>query len=136
MGWLPYLLLSNNKIGWAIFTFILILTVSPVLLALAYVKIISSDFFAKNFDIQMPTAWDWYFSQRPASILLVHMKDGSEVIGSFGSKSYATSFPNDGSIYLEKVYAKDDNGNLKSVENNNGILIAKDQHTSIEFYSI
>ncbi len=30
-GWIPYLILSNNKIGWAIFTFILILTVSSPL---------------------------------------------------------------------------------------------------------
>lgn len=83
----------------------------------------------------MPTAWDWYFSQRPTSILLVHMKDGTEVIGYFGNKSYATSFPNDGSLYLEKAYTKDDNGNLKLVENSSGILVAKDQHISIEFYS-
>lgn len=64
------------------------------------------------------------------------MKDGSEVIGYFGEKSYATSFPNDGSIYLEKVYSKDEHGNLKLVENSNGILIAKDHHMSIEFYFI
>lgn len=46
-GWIPYLILSNNKIGWAIFTFILILTVSPILIALAYIKIISSSFLLK-----------------------------------------------------------------------------------------
>lgn len=68
-GWIPYLILAYNKIGLAIFTFILVLTISPVLIALAYVKIISSTFFTKNFDIQMPTAWDWYFSQRLNSIL-------------------------------------------------------------------
>jgi hypothetical protein len=48
-----------------------------------------------------------------------------------GEKSYATSFPNDGSIYLEKVYSKGEHGNLKLVENSNGILIAEDHHMSI-----
>ena len=52
------------------------------------------------------------------------------------NKSYATSFPNDGSIYLEKVYAKDESGNIQLVEHSNGILIAKDQYISIEIYSI
>ena len=68
----------------------------------------------------MPTAWDWFFSQRPKSLLLVYMKNGTEVIGYFGENSYATSFPNDGSIYLERVYTKDDNDNLKLIENSNG----------------
>ena len=135
-GWIPYLLLSNNNIGWSIVAFIVILVISPIVLATGYIKIVSSKFFAKHFDIQMPTAWDWYFSQRPNSILLVKMKDGSEIIGYFGETSYATSYPNDGSIYIEKVYMKDENNNLKIVENSNGILIAKDQYTTIEFYNI
>jgi len=135
-GWMPYLLLSNNMINWAIFTFIVALTICPVLLAFGYIRAINSNFFMTNFDIQIPTAWDWYFSQRPNSILLVHLKDGYEVIGYFGDKSYATSYPNDGSIYLEKVYTKDKSDMLKLVENSNGILIARDQYVSIEFYSI
>jgi len=135
-GWIPYLLLSKDYTGWSIVAFILILVISPIVLATGYIKIVSSNFFAKHFDIQMPTAWDWYFSQRPNSILLVKMKDGSEIIGYFGETSYATSYPNDGSIYIERVYIKDENGALVIVENSNGILIAKDQYTTIEFYNI
>lgn len=135
-GWIPYLLLSNNYIDWSTIAFIFILVVSPIILATGYIKTVSSKFFGKHFDIQMPTAWDWYFSQRPNSVLLVKMKDGSEIIGYFGETSYATSYPNDGSIYIEKVYVKDSDGTLSRVENSNGILIAKDQYTTIEFYNI
>jgi hypothetical protein len=135
-GWIPYLLLSNNKVNWAIFSFIIILTISPVLLSFLYIKIINSQFFINNFDIQVPTAWDWYFSKKPRSILLIHLKDGSDVVGFFGPNSYATSYPNDGSIYLEKVYTKNEDGKLKLVKNSNGVLIAKDQYISIEIYSI
>lgn len=136
IGWIPYLLLSNGYTGWSIIAFIFVLVISPIFLALGYVKFISSNFFSKNFDIQMPTAWDWYFSQKQNSILLVKMKDNSEIIGYFGEKSYATSYPNDGSIYLEKIYTKDSDGNIVIVENSNGILIAKDQYNTIEFYNI
>lgn len=136
IGWIPYLLLSNNHIGWSIFAFIFILIISPIILATGYIKVVGSKFFGKHFDIQMPTAWDWYFSQRPNSVLLIKLKDNSEIIGYFGETSYATSYPNDGSIYLEKVYIKDEKGALMIVENSNGILIAKDQYTTIEFYNI
>ena len=136
IGWLPYLALSNNYIWVSILLFIFTLVVSPIFLAMGYIKIISSKYFGKYFDIQMPTAWDWYFSQRPNSILLIKMKDDTEIIGYFGEKSYATSYPNDGSIYIEKVYTKDENGALKIVDNSNGILIAKDQYTTIEFYNL
>ena len=136
IGWLPYLLfLYKYDIG-GIVAFIFTLVVSPVFLAFGYIKIISSEKFGRSFDIQMPTAWDWYFSQRPNSILLIKMKDNTEVIGYFGQKSYATSYPNDGSIYIEKVYTKNENGDLNIVENSNGILIAKDQYATVEFYNI
>jgi len=136
VGWIPYILLSNNQTGWSIVAFIFILVVSPIILATVYIKIVSSKFFRKHFDIQMPTAWDWYFSQRQNSILLVKMQDDSAIIGYFGEISYATSYPNDGSIYIEKVYTKDENGTLVIVENSNGVLIAKDQYKTIEFYNI
>ena len=89
----------------------------------------------KNFDIQIPTAWDWYFSQRPNCILLISLKNGSEVIGYFGEKSYATSYPNEGSIYLEKVY-KYNNNELEIVPNSDGIVVAKNEFDTIQFYNI
>lgn len=133
-GWLPYYLFKYNYDLFGILASIFTLIVSPLLLAFVYIKLISSKIFMKNFDIQMPTAWDWYFSQRPNVILLVHMKNGVEIIGYFGEKSYATSFPNEGSIYLEKVYTKDKNGNLIAVKNSNGILIANNEYLLIEFF--
>ncbi|MBF0273925.1 MAG: hypothetical protein HQK84_01700 [Nitrospinae bacterium] len=132
-GWVPYLLIETKHENWAIFSLIFILTVSPVFLAFCYIKLISSKYFREHFDIQIPTAWDWYFSQKPNSLLRVHLKDGTDIIGYFGGDSYATSYPNEGSIYLEKVYTIDNDG-LKLIENSNGVLIAKDQYTSIEFY--
>lgn len=133
-GWIPYLLLYYKYNGWSIVAFILILVISPVILSYIYIRVISSKLFRDNFDIQIPTAWDWYFSQRPNCMVLINLKDGSKVIGYFGEKSYATSYPNDGSIYLEKVYNQNEDGSIEQVEHSNGILIGKDQYTSIEFF--
>jgi len=133
-GWIPYLLYIYEFKNLAIITFTLSLTVSPVLMALAYIKIISSKWFRNRFDIQMPTAWDWYFSQRPNVFVLVKLKNGSEIIGYFGENSYATSYPNDGALYLEAIYKKDNEDTLELVNNNNGILISKDTFDTIEFF--
>ncbi|MGM0533886.1 MAG: DUF6338 family protein [Campylobacterota bacterium] len=135
-GWIPYLLLSFDNKVWAIIVLIGVLTITPIILAFLYIKVVSSKYFTNNFDIQMPTAWDWYFSQREECIVLVNMKDGSEVIGYMGDKSYATSFPNEGSLYLEKVYQKKENGQLVQLQHSKGILIAQDQYNTIEFYDI
>jgi hypothetical protein len=136
IGWLPYIVIENKFHAIVILSiFLFSVTIFPILLALAYVKIISSEYFMNNFDIQIPTAWDWYFSQRPNCLLLVSLKNGSKVIGYFGEKSYATSYPNEGSIYLEKVY-KYNNDNLEIVQDSDGIVIAKNEFDTIEFYKI
>lgn len=135
-GWIPYSFLLNGHSTLSTIAFIIVLVISPIILSMIYVKILGSKLFTQNFDIQIPTAWDWYFSQRPECILLVNMKDSSQVIGYFGEKSYATSYPNDGSIYIEKVYEKDESGNLVIVGNSNGILIQKGEYNTIEFFNI
>jgi len=136
LGWIPYLLYDYEFKIMAFIAFILLLTLSPVLMALFYVNIISSKWFRNHFDIQMPTAWDWYFSQRPNIFVLVKLKNGSEIIGYFGENSYATSYPNDGALYLEAVYRKGNDDNLELINNNNGILISKDTFDTIEFIEI
>ena len=136
-GWVPYLLLYYKHIVLSIIAFILILTISPILLTFCYIKIIDSKWFSKYFDIQMPTAWDWYFSQRKNALLLITMTDGMEIIGYFGSNSYATSYPNEGSLYIEKIYKKSNDGkSIEEISNSQGLLITKEQYKTIEFYKI
>ena len=65
---------------------------------------------------------------------MIHLKNGEEIVGYFGSQSYATSFPNDGSIYLEKTCTKDENGNIDILQDSDGILIANNKYLSIQFF--
>ncbi len=136
IAWLPYLLIYNEYHSFYVFmSFIVSFIIFPIFLAFMYIKIISSEYFMSNFNIQVPTAWDWYFSKRPNCTLLIKLKNGSEVIGYFGEKSYATSYPNEGSIYLEKVYIRNSD-KLEIVENSDGIIIKQDAFDTIEFYKI
>ena len=135
-GWAPYLLLYYEYIVLSIIAFIFTLTISPILLTFCYIKNIDSKWFSKYFDIQMPTAWDWYFSQRKNAILLIRMVDDTEVIGYFGNNSYVTSYPNEGSIYMEKIYRKSsDSQSIEEIPSSQGMLITKDKYKTVEFYT-
>ena len=57
-------------------------------------------------------------------------------MGYFGQNSYATSYPNEGSIYLEKTYVYNDKNELCATEDSDGIIIAKNQFDTIEIYKI
>lgn len=132
-GWIPYLVYRNGS-AWWMFFFVMLLVVCPVLIALGYIKIIGSEWFQTRFDIQMPTAWDWYFSKRPNRMVRVKLLNGLEVIGQFDKNSYASSYPNEGTIYLARVYKQLSDHSLELVSGNDGVLIAKDQYSTIEFY--
>ncbi len=134
-SWIPYLAVINDYKKLALLLIVVVAIVGPFCLAFLYIKIINSKIFKKNFDIQVPTAWDWFFMQKPNCILMIHLKNGEKVIGYYADNSYATSFPNHGSIYLEKLYRQNDES-IELVENSGGILIKEDEYTKIEIFNL
>lgn len=134
IGWLPYLFVKDIFSATFMILFIFSIIVFPTLLAFVYIKIMSFEWFKNNFDIQIPTAWDWYFAKKRNCILIITLKNGSIVMGYFGKNSYATSYPNEGSIYLEKTYVYNDKKELYTTEDSDGIIIAKNQFDTIEIY--
>ena len=136
IGWLPYLFIKDGFSIIFMILFMFSIIIFPAFLAFAYIKIISFEWFKNNFDIQIPTAWDWYFSKRKDCILIITLKNGSIIMGYFGQNSYATSYPNEGSIYLEKTYVYNDKNELSTTEDSDGIIIAKNQFDTIEIYKI
>ena len=69
--------------------------------------------------------------------MLIHLNDGNMVGGFLGEGSYATSFPNDGDLYLKAVYSINENGEFgKPIEDTKGLLIRKDQYSYIELFNV
>jgi hypothetical protein len=57
--------------------------------------------------------------------------------GYFGENSYATSFPNEGDVYLETVYRIQDDGTFgEPIDLSRGLLIRRDEYTHIEIFGI
>lgn len=119
----------NWSKGWVL---LLISIISPLILK----KILEIECI-KNKMIKTitPLAWDFYFRKASPSIIKVHFKDSSRdpIVGWFGEKSFASSYPNPQDIYIEGIYTVVDNKLTGIKKNTRGILIKGDEILSIEF---
>jgi len=81
-------------------------------------------------------AYDYAFSDRDESFLIIVFKDGTNVYGFFGQDSLAASDPNRSDIFLERLYDVGDGGQWSESVPSRSALIALDDIRSIEFVPI
>ena len=81
----------------------------------------------------IPTAWDYYFSKREESWIIVTLKNGKTIYGNYSSNSFASSDPEERDLYIEKTYGIDNEGKWIEDNQNKGILILRDDIETIEF---
>jgi hypothetical protein len=80
-----------------------------------------------------PTAWDRAFRDRQTRWVIVHLKDGRRLPGYLGGKSYATEYPFEPSLFLEKLCTQEPDGSLRPVENSEGMVIPGEAIELVEF---
>lgn len=81
-------------------------------------------------------AYDYAFSDRDESFVIINFRDGTTVYGFFGPASLAASDPNRSDIYLERLYDVDDDGQWTESTPSRSALISLDEIRSIEFVPI
>lgn len=116
---------------------ILVLFITPILWPLVLVWIFKSKRIAGRIQIPYPTAWDYFFNRCEAGFVLIHLSNGKLIGGYWGANSYAGSFPNDGDIYLEAMYAIDERGHFgEPMPNTRGALLSREQYLYLEMFSM
>ena len=121
---------------WYVAWLMVVLLVLPVAWPFLYQVLLRWQWLASKIQLPYPTAWDYFFGRREPVFVLVQLRNGTRLGGYYGLRSYATSFPTDGDIYLETVYHVDEDGKFKeSIEGSSGVLIRKDQYELIEFFT-
>jgi len=114
-----------------------ILLVAPIIWPCLFARFLRSKKLMKNLQIPFPSAWDYYFDKRMPCFVLIHLKNGRMIGGYYGVNSFATSFPSDGDIYFETVYAVDEKGKFgQPIANSTGALIRRDDYSYIEIFGI
>ncbi len=127
----------NDHPYWYTAILMIILLVLPVIWPFLYRRLLRWQWLASKIQLPYPTAWDYFFDRRTPVFVLVQLKNGNKLGGYYGFKSYTTSFPTEGDIYLETVYHVDKDGKFKeAIHRSDGAIIRKDQYDLIEFFKL
>jgi hypothetical protein len=114
-----------------------VLLVTPVVFTSALCWALRSRRLMARLQLPYPTAWDYFFDARKPAFVLIQLKNGCRIGGFYGPKSYATSFPREGDIYLEAVFEVDEHGRFGDmIDNSAGVLVRKDEYELVEFFEI
>ena len=144
-SWLVYLLLTSQWLRdrpafWSL-CWALIILPGPVLVGLIW-GIVSQREWDRRILLRLglqpvhpiPTAWAWRFgTMKTGHWILVRLKDGSQVAGYFGGKSFASSDPAERDLYVEQVWSIE-NGRWTKESPGKGILLSRGEISSIEFW--
>ena len=126
--------LDNNP--WLFYSAILLVfLVAPTLWPVVLIRLLS---FLQNKQVilgQLPTAWDHFFSRREGCWVIAHLPDGRRIGGLFGSSSYATSYPNEGHLYIEELWDLDANGAFRErIEGTQGVILRPEDYQFVEIF--
>lgn len=120
---------------WAIlFAGILVLLITPLCIAWVYVRLLSSRFMRRHALGVAKQPWDVVFSGRKGLWVVVYLKNGKEIVGLYSTNSSASHYPQKRELFLEKVFVVNENGELASKSDSEGVIIPGNSIDYIEFY--
>jgi Family of unknown function (DUF6338) len=117
-----------------------VLFVSPVLTGLAIPQIVESEWGKRTRErFQMmhpvPKAWDYFFRLGTPCWVVATMKDGHVLAGWYGMNSFASSFPAQEDLYLEKTCNLSPEGRILQVrESSQGAIIRMEEVRMLEMF--
>ena len=116
--------------------YVFVLFIAPILWAWIWNRIRLSNAFQKNAPHPVEKPWDYVFRQRIPYWVIVTLKDGKKIAGSYDSKSFSSSAPAIDQIYLEETWVLNaDGGFERPREETSGILIVSNEMVSVEFFN-
>lgn len=84
-----------------------------------------------------PTAWDHHFRKGRAYWVWLTFKSGKVMAGLFGPNSFASSFPHQRDLYIEKLLRLDHRGHVvELIDNSAGALVMMEDVERIQFFEI
>jgi len=109
--------------------------VAPTLWPILWKFLINKKFMYRFIQLPYPTAWDYFVGQRKSCFMLVHLNDDSMIGGHYGENSYASTWPDPPSIYLEKVFKVKPDGTFgEEIADSFGLVLSKEDYKYIEFF--
>lgn len=128
---------DSNFYWYHYLVMIVVIFISPLCLPLLYSKIVDSERLQGHIKHPIPKAWDYFFSRGEACFMMIHLKNGDVIGGIFGSNSFASSYPAEEDIYIEKVWQINEMCKFleEPIADTKGILINKAAIDYIECFN-
>jgi hypothetical protein len=138
-SWLLFILayftwFVNFPIGFY-FSIFVIFIIGPIIWPLALNKILKSEWIKSHVVSSSKSAWDFHFTKRKGSWVIIHLKDGRKIGGKFGSKSFAAPYPCKETIFIEELWKVENNNFINVIPQTGGILIISEDIFAIEFFT-
>jgi len=117
-----------------------VLFVAPVLLAWLFVEIVESGWgraWRNKLGLAhpLPKAWDYFFSRGRPCWVVATLKTGRTIAGYYGNNSFASSFPAEEDLYLEKLCTLTPEGLIVDIHPQSaGGIIKFDVIETLEFF--
>ncbi len=116
--------------------YIFVLFIAPIIWVWILKRIRLSDLFQKNAPHPTQKPWDYVFSKREPYWIIVTLKDGTKIAGSYDCNSFASSAPAEEQLFLEEAWVLNDDGGFERPRNSTkGIIILSGEMASIELFS-
>jgi hypothetical protein len=147
-GFLSWLLVLAWKMRWHedVMYFALLavfcLFLFPILLGFLLIRLSDSErarSLRAKFHLAhpLPKAWDYFFRQGVPCWVVATLKDGRIVAGLYGRDSFASSYPSEEDIYLEKLCSLSPEGKILGVAGySRGAIIRMENVELLEFYEV
>ncbi len=105
------------------------------LLSAAFSERIRKIFSVLGFHLrsEIPSAWDFAFSDRKACWVIVHLKNGEKIRGEFSGNSLASSTPQERDLYIDVTYDYSLYGGWVKPKRKTSVFISASTIESIEF---
>lgn len=128
---------AKESSGFLYFLFyIFVLFLAPILWVWLWKIIRENERFQDSVPHPMEKPWDYVFGKREPYWVIVTLKNGSKIAGSYDSASFASSAPAEEQLYLEEAWEMNDDGGFERPrESTKGIIILASEMVSIEYFS-
>jgi hypothetical protein len=131
----------GDRLPWWLYHLLLLALIvlgifaTPILAAYIFYRLEGRGYLKSLGAHPNPTPWDWFFSNRAGNYYVrFHRKEGEDLGGYFGEKSFAASSPNKEQIYVEEVWRLDEDGKfIERVEGTEGAMVSSEDCELIEF---
>lgn len=133
---------SSKYPVWFLVLWFSILFLSPLFFAWIAIRFIDSPKlrgFRQTLSLThpIPKAWDYFFREGKQCWVLATLRDGRMIAGLYGAKSFASSFPAEEDLYLEKLCKLSPEGKMEGLTPaSEGFILRMENIEVLEFYSL